>query len=237
MLEIARRRADDVDAAEVLRRYRSDRFSRPTGFDPEALDRAERLLAGGLPATFDRIVLAWSCRSAPTVWAASIIACGLDGGRTRSRPTRRTASHRVRRSAGASLRAHRAQPRHPAGREPAVLRAQRFEGTATFSHFQIFGLVSAGRDTGDLGFEREAFAEHIAFVRCPQRLAVPRSVELTTSAEARWSRSRPPWATSRRDHGCDLPTGRTRAAAPTTIRCASRSAVAGAERPRSPTAA
>ncbi len=62
-----------------------------------------------------------------------------------------------------------------------VLRAQRFEGTATFAHFQLFGLVSAGRDTGDLGFEREAFAEHIGFVCAVlQRLAVSAiEVELT----------------------------------------------------------
>jgi hypothetical protein len=34
-----------------------------------------------------------------------------------------------------------------------VTRAQRFHGPASFTHFEIFGLVTAGRDTGDLNFE------------------------------------------------------------------------------------
>ena len=58
MLEIARRRADGVDASEVLRRYRSDRFSQPASFDPAALDRAERLLFDQLPESYASIVLA-----------------------------------------------------------------------------------------------------------------------------------------------------------------------------------
>ena len=184
MLEIASRRADDVDAAEVLRRYRSDRFSRPTGFDPEALDRAERLLAGALPATFDRIVLA------PVVPLGTHRLGGVDQSRVVSTvranevaadPTNGLALESAVRRADLL----RADPRSAhvirLAASQRVLRAQRFEGTATFSHFQIFGLVSAGRDTGDLGFEREAFAEHIAFVCAVlQRLAVSTiEVELT----------------------------------------------------------
>jgi hypothetical protein len=184
MMEIARRRADEVDAAEVLRRYRSDRFSRPTGFDPDALDRAERLLAGALPTGFDEVALA------PVVPLGTHRLAGVDQSRVVSTvranevaadpTTGLTLEAAVRRAA--VLRADARSPevvRLAASQR--VLRAQRFEGAATFSHFQLFGLVSAGRDTGDLGFEREAFGEHIAFVCAVLlRLAVSAiEVELT----------------------------------------------------------
>jgi hypothetical protein len=45
-----------------------------------------------------------------------------------------------------------------------VVRAQTFQDAAAFSHFHIFGMVSAGRDTGNLGFEGEAAVEHIGFI-------------------------------------------------------------------------
>ena len=184
MLEIARRRAHGVDAADVLRRYRLDRFSQPAGFDPEALDRAERLLVDALPTSFEAIVLA------PVVPLGTHRLAGVDQSRVVSTvranevaadPTNGLALEAaVRRAALLRSDARSAQVVRLAASQ-RVLRAQRFEGAASFSHFQLFGLVSAGRDTGDLGFEREAFAEHIAFVCAVlQRLAVSSiEVELT----------------------------------------------------------
>ncbi|MGZ3143389.1 hypothetical protein ACVDFE_15620 [Lentzea chajnantorensis] len=46
-----------------------------------------------------------------------------------------------------------------------VVRAQQFEGAGRFAHFTLFGAVTAGRDRGSLAFERDAFAEHVAFLR------------------------------------------------------------------------
>ncbi|MGH3749816.1 MAG: hypothetical protein ACRDT8_20725, partial [Micromonosporaceae bacterium] len=42
-----------------------------------------------------------------------------------------------------------------------VVRAQRFQGPAHLAHFTLFGLVTAGRDTGDLRFERRCLVEHL----------------------------------------------------------------------------
>jgi hypothetical protein len=45
-----------------------------------------------------------------------------------------------------------------------VTRAQHFDPVPGRSaHFQLFALVSAGRDTGDLRFEKEHLAEHLVF--------------------------------------------------------------------------
>ncbi|MGH3730270.1 MAG: hypothetical protein ACRDTU_16190 [Micromonosporaceae bacterium] len=44
-----------------------------------------------------------------------------------------------------------------------VLRAQRFADPGAQAHFTLFGLVSAGRDTGNLAFERRHAVEHLRF--------------------------------------------------------------------------
>lgn len=46
-----------------------------------------------------------------------------------------------------------------------VAPAQLFSGAGRFAHFTLFAAVSAGRDRGSLSFERQHFAEHIAFLR------------------------------------------------------------------------
>ena len=62
-----------------------------------------------------------------------------------------------------------------------VTRGQRFEGEGVFSHFQLLGLVTAGRDTGNLYFERETFVEHVRYAAdAIQRVTgAPALVELT----------------------------------------------------------
>jgi hypothetical protein len=42
-----------------------------------------------------------------------------------------------------------------------VVRGQRFADEAALAHFGLFGLVTAGRDAGNLSFERDTAVEHI----------------------------------------------------------------------------
>jgi hypothetical protein len=44
-----------------------------------------------------------------------------------------------------------------------VTRAQLFAGPAADAHFSLFGLVTAGRDTGSYRFERAALIAHLRF--------------------------------------------------------------------------
>jgi hypothetical protein len=44
-----------------------------------------------------------------------------------------------------------------------LVRAQSIEGSATFAHFRMLSLCTAGRDTGNHRFEEEAVVEHIDF--------------------------------------------------------------------------
>src|SRR5690242_9210043 len=58
LLEVFRRRAARVRPAEVLRRYRTDRFVAPAAIDLAALRRAEDAVVGSLPDGFETVVLA-----------------------------------------------------------------------------------------------------------------------------------------------------------------------------------
>jgi hypothetical protein len=44
-----------------------------------------------------------------------------------------------------------------------VIRGQMFKSDAFVSHFNMFTIVSSGKDTGSYGFEKEAIARHIGF--------------------------------------------------------------------------
>src|SRR5215472_10705260 len=58
LLEVLRRRAGALDAGDVLRRYRTDRFVAPSSLDFATLRRAEDAMIGALPDGFDVLMLA-----------------------------------------------------------------------------------------------------------------------------------------------------------------------------------
>jgi hypothetical protein len=166
MLEIARRRAETVDAADVLRRFETDRFVRPGAIDVNMIHRVEAALFAALPNGFEPVTLS------PVVPLGTHRLGGVD----QSRVVSTVRSNEVAADPTNGLALEAAVRRRELLRTDArsshvvklaasqrVLRAQRFKGEGVFSHFQLFGLVSAGRDTGDLGFEREAVVEHIRF--------------------------------------------------------------------------
>jgi hypothetical protein len=166
MLEIARRRAEAVDAADVLRRYETDRFVRPGAIGIDVIHRVDAELFAAVPQGFEPVVLS------PVVPLGTHRLGGVD----QSRVVSTVRSNEVAADPTNGLALEAALRRRKLLRTDArssdvvklaasqrVLRAQRFEADRSFPHFQLFGMVSAGRDTGDLGFEREAVVEHIRF--------------------------------------------------------------------------
>jgi len=59
-----------------------------------------------------------------------------------------------------------------------VTRAALFSGPVSFSHFQLFGLVTAGRDIGGHWFERRALLEHLRIGAVGLRAAGAESITL-----------------------------------------------------------
>jgi hypothetical protein len=166
MLEVMRRRAEALDPADVLRRYTSDRFAVPGALDPRAVRRAEELAFASLPASFEQIVLsplaAFGTHAIAGVDQSRVVTT-VRGSEVAADPTNGLALEAtVRRRAMLANDARSVETVRLAASQ-RVTRAQRFEDANAFSHFQLFGLVTAGRDTGDLAFERSAVIEHLRF--------------------------------------------------------------------------
>lgn len=167
LLEVFRRRAERLSPAEVMRRYRSDRFVAPAPVEFAALRRAEDVLLSALPEDFEVLVLApvvpLAAHSAvATVDPRKVIAT-VRGSEVAADPTNALAleaAHRRSLALAADPRSD-ATVRLAAGQR--VTRAQNFNGPRNLAHFQLFGLVTAGRDTGNQLFERRHLAEHLRF--------------------------------------------------------------------------
>ena len=167
MLEIARRRAERSTAADVLRRYGQDRFVRPGEVDAASIRLVERRLFGGLPSGFEEVALA------PLTPIGTHRLAGVAQSRllTTDRANEVAADPTNALALEAAVRRRALMRSDPRSSEAVrlaasqrVVRAQRFEDEASFAHFQLFGFLTAGRDTGNLAFERDAFATHLRFL-------------------------------------------------------------------------
>ena len=158
MLEVARRRAASQTPAEIMRRYRSDRFARPADTPWRDLRRAEEVLARGLPPEFELLTLAplvpLGTHSALGPVSQDKVVTAMRAGAVAADPTnalaleaavRRLADSASRVRLAAFQRVVRAQPTQP----------------GFFPHFSLLGLVTAGRDRGGRAFERESVTAHL----------------------------------------------------------------------------
>jgi hypothetical protein len=166
MLEISRRRTDTIRATDVLRRYETDRFARPGAIDPATIRRIEDALFAALPDGFDPMALS------PIAPLGAHRLAGVDQSRvlTTVRSNEVAADPTNVLALEAAVRRRRLLRADPRATDVVrlaasqrVTRGQLFEGEAVFAHFQLFGIVSAGRDTGNTAFEREAVGQHVRF--------------------------------------------------------------------------
>ncbi|HUQ60797.1 hypothetical protein [Lentzea sp.] len=162
LLALMRRRASALSGPDVLRQYRSDRFVAPSAVPFEVVRAAEDRLLAALPPSFSVLGLApvaplGTC-SAVAEQDQNNVVSTIRGTEVAADPTNALALEAaVRRQAGADDVRLAAVQR--------VVRAQLFSGEGRFAHFTLFAAVSAGRDRGSLAFERQHFAEHVAFLR------------------------------------------------------------------------
>jgi hypothetical protein len=167
LLEVMRRRADRLSPAEVLRQYLTDRFVSPAAADVRNLWRVEDAMFAALPDDFDLLTLApvlplGAHSTVAAVDPRNVIAT-VRRTEVASDPTNGLAleaAARRGRLLDASLRS--AEPVRLAASQ-RVTRAQLFEGPISFAHFQLLGVVTAGRDTGNHEFERTHLMEHLRF--------------------------------------------------------------------------
>jgi hypothetical protein len=162
LLALMRRRADALSGPDVLRQYKADRFVAPTEVPFDVLRTAEDRLLAALPPSFSVVGLApvmplGTCSAVAEMDQNNVLST-IRGTEVAADPTNALALEAaVRRQSGPDDVRLAAVQR--------VVRAQLFSGAGRFAHFTLFAAVSAGRDRGSLAFERQHFAEHIAFLR------------------------------------------------------------------------
>jgi hypothetical protein len=167
LLEVMRRRADRLTPADVMRRYRSDRFVSPSRTDFTALRRVEDALISVLPERFQMLMLApllpLAAHSAVATVDPRKVVATVRGSEVAADPTNGLALEAARRRSDALAADPRSTTPVRLAATQRVVRAQRFHGAGMQAHFQLFALVSAGRDIGSRSFEQEHLAEHLQF--------------------------------------------------------------------------
>jgi hypothetical protein len=162
LLEVARRRAEQVTPSRVARRWREDRFVRPSVHDPRVLSRVEARLWAMLPDGFVGVELSpvaplGTCSAVATVDQNRVVST-VRGTEVVSDPTNALAVEAaIRRSAGGS------RGRVDVAACQRVLRAQAFDGPGLFAHFKLFALVSSARDAGSGRAEAGLIVDHLRF--------------------------------------------------------------------------
>jgi hypothetical protein len=161
LLSLAETRTARVRPADVLRRWREDRFVRPSSSDPRAVAAVEARLWELLPAQFAAVDLSpvvpvGTCTSVAPVSQNRIVT------------TMRSVEVLSDSANALAVEAADRRLRQPADGEVhlatchRLLRAQRF-GPGMSSHFRLFTLVSSGRDTGSGQTQTRLLALHLGY--------------------------------------------------------------------------
>jgi hypothetical protein len=184
MIELSRRRANALSPADVLTRYRTDRFTRPGALPPGRIREIEAELFELLPEGFEEVALSpvtpLAMHGLGGVAQSRVLTTDR-GSEVAADPTNGLALEAATRRQDLLHRSPRSTEVVRLAGSQRVTRAQRFKEARAFSHFQLLGLVSAGRDTGNLGFERQALAEHLRYVTdAIERISGRRSVAVLT---------------------------------------------------------
>src|SRR5215471_6252024 len=170
LLEVFRRRAERLAPADVLRRYRSDRFVAPATVHFAALRREFDVL------TLAPVLPLGSHWVTGGVDPRKVIAT-IRGTEVAADPTNGLALEAAERRGNLLRESPRSADPVRLAASQRVTRAQLFDGQSarqvsaaggsggssprvSFAHFQLLGVVTAGRDTGNSAFEIRHLAEH-----------------------------------------------------------------------------
>lgn len=159
LLDIASERAANRSPSAVLEQHRTDRFCAPSPVDAVAIATAEAAALQAVSSAFQPIQLSpvspLATSSAMSQVPQNNVVTTMRLTEVLSDPTNMLALEAALERRAAKTATVRLAAKH------RVLRAQRFEGPRSFAHFSLLGMVSAGRDRGDRGFEVTELTRHI----------------------------------------------------------------------------
>jgi hypothetical protein len=167
LMEVYRRRAESLTPSDVFSQYQRDRFVQLAQVDPAVAVELDGLAYTLLPPGFEAVELSpvaplGSCSAISTVSQNAIVPT-IRNTEVCSDATNVLALECARRRRTAMQSNPRATDRVKLCASHRLLRAQSFEGPASFQHFRLLALCTAGRDEGSFRFEAESLLEHIDF--------------------------------------------------------------------------
>ena len=158
MMEVANRRAQKLNPKSVANRSREDRFSQHSKVDPRQMIELDRIaFSAAAPRGFTPIELSPVC---PLGTVSSIAKVSQNNIVSTMRNTEVVSdSTNVMAFECAERRKKQDVVRLCASHR--LVRAQPFSGPASFAHFRVFSMCTAGRNQGNRDFERDAMVGQI----------------------------------------------------------------------------
>jgi hypothetical protein len=164
LLEVYRSRSQTLTPPYLLQQYEQNRLVKPATVCPRQLLEFDRLAYSVLPPSFEPLELSPVCpfgaTSIVTPLSQNQTVTAIRNSEVCSDSTNVLALECARRRRD---RKHRAEPETKLCASHRLLRPQFPNHPGTFPHFQIFSLVTAGRDGGSYRFEIAALYEHMEF--------------------------------------------------------------------------
>jgi hypothetical protein len=162
LLAVFRRRAARATPADVLRRYRTDRFVRPAAADPRALAGLERLVVAAVPDGWEMVELS---PVAPLGTAAAVADVSPDWAVATIRGNEVVSDATNVLALECAVRRERDRTTSPTTLVAIhrVLRPQASDDPARLAHFRLLAICTAGRDEGSFAFETRHVGEQLAF--------------------------------------------------------------------------
>lgn len=165
LMAVARDRAGRLGPSDVLEQYRRDRFVAPASVDTRRLRAVEDLAIDEVAPLFELMtvspVVPFGTHSAVAGVSQNNVLTTIRSTEVAADPTNALALE-------AAVRRRVLLDDDPRSSVPVrlaavqrVVRAQRVDGPRSFAHFDLLGLVTAGRDVGNHAFEVEAMVEHV----------------------------------------------------------------------------
>lgn len=165
LLEVFARRGRELSAADLMRQYRRDRFVAPATVDALALSRLQLSALEIAASDFAPVALAPVAPLGTHLALGSVPQNNVVSTARLSEVTADPTNSLALEAAARRVEIVRSDPRSAHVVQLAathrVVRAQHFEGPRSFAHFALLGLVSAGRDQGNYGFEQRAMTAQL----------------------------------------------------------------------------
>ena len=167
LLEVYRRRAGTLTPGHLMQQYEGNRFVQPAGVDPRQLLEFDRLAYSLLPPSFEVIELSPVCPLGTSSVVAPVhqdnVVTTIRNTEVCSDSTNVLALECARRRRGSGRGKGHPEVDTKLCASHRLLRPHLPHDPASFPHFRIFSLCTAGRDRGSYGFEIEALREHLDF--------------------------------------------------------------------------